>query len=108
MDIKKSLGEKIKRLRKKRKLTQEQLAEIIDIAPRNLCKIEIGESFVKADTLERLLLALDVTTEELFSNDHIKDSKELMTDIYKALETVKTNEHQLEKIYRMIKFFLEK
>lgn len=31
MDIKKELGEKIKRLRKIRGLTQEQLAEMIDI-----------------------------------------------------------------------------
>ena len=44
MNIKKELGEKIKRLRKKQKLTQEQLAEMIDIAPRNLSSIEVGKS----------------------------------------------------------------
>ena len=51
MNVKKSLGEKIKRLRKLRGYTQEELAEIIDIAPRNLSKIEVGANFVTAETL---------------------------------------------------------
>ncbi len=60
MEIKKDFGEKVKRLRQKRKLTQEQLAEKIDISPRNLSKIEVGNCFVKAETLEKLLVALDI------------------------------------------------
>lgn len=50
MKLKKLLGERIKRLRKNRNLTQEQLAEMIEIAPRNLSRIEVGESFVTAET----------------------------------------------------------
>ena len=107
MDVKKSFGEKVKRLRKSRNLTQEQLAEMIDIAPRNLSRIEVGTSFVKAETLEKLLSALNVTTEELFANDHIKDPKELLADIYTNLEVVKNDTSKLEKIYKMIKFFNE-
>ena len=42
MNIKKLLGEKIKRLRKNRGLTQEQFSEMINIAPRNLSRIEVG------------------------------------------------------------------
>ena len=51
MDIKNQLGFKIKRLRIKHKMTQEQLAEKMQIAPRTLCGIEIGVNFVKAETL---------------------------------------------------------
>ena len=39
MNIKKQLGIKIKRLRQKRGMTQEQLAEKFDIATRTLCGI---------------------------------------------------------------------
>jgi transcriptional regulator with XRE-family HTH domain len=46
MNIKNLLGEKVKRLRKMRGFTQEQFAEMIDITPRNLCRIESGENFV--------------------------------------------------------------
>ena len=106
MNIKKTFGKKIKRLRKKRGFTQEQLAEMIDIAPKNLSKIEVGSSFVSAETLDKLLVALNVTTEELFANDHIKESKELLSDIYSQLDLIKNDQQKLETIYKMIGFLL--
>jgi transcriptional regulator with XRE-family HTH domain len=106
MDFKKAFGEKLKRLRKNRKLTQEQLAEMIDIDPRNLCRIEVGASFVKAETLEKILNALDITTEQLFSNDHIKDNEELLKDIYKYIDSAKKDTKKLEKIHKIIRFII--
>ena len=107
MSVKKAFGEKIKRLRKLRNYTQEQLAEMIDIAPRNLSKIEVGANFVTAETLEKLIVALNVTTEELFANDHIKEPKELLAEIYNKIDSIKTNRHKLETIYKMIGFILD-
>ncbi len=51
---------------------------MIDISPRNLSGIEVGANFVKAETLEKLLKALNITTEELFANNHLRDSKILI------------------------------
>ena len=107
MDIKKELGEKIKRLRNKKGLTQVQLAEKIDISSRNLSKIELGLSFVKAETLERILESLDVTTEEMFANDHIKSSEELRDGIEQYLNKLKNNNLVLEKIYKIIKLLAD-
>lgn len=104
MNIKKTFGEKIKRLRKKRGYTQEQLAEMIDIAPRNLSKIEVGACFVTAETLEKLLVALNVTTEELFANDHIKDKKELLSELYTKIDSIKENQQKLETIYKIVDY----
>jgi len=104
MDSKKAFGEKIKRLRKQRNLTQEQLAEMIDIAPRNLSKIEVGVNFVTAETLEKLVDALNIPADELFANDYIKTSKELLSDIYTKLDNLKDNTQKLETIYKMIEF----
>ena len=106
MSVKKSFGEKIKRLRKKRNLTQEELAEMINIAPRNLSKIEVGANFVTAETLEKLLAALNVTTEELFANDHIKDNKELLSEIYNQLDSIKNDSSKLETVYKMVGFIV--
>lgn len=103
MNIKKELGEKIKRLRKKQKLTQEQLAEMIDIAPRNLSSIEVGTSFAKAETLEKILIALNSTTEELFSNDHIKSNEALIKEIHNSISSIQNNKVLLEKVYKVIK-----
>jgi transcriptional regulator with XRE-family HTH domain len=107
MNIKKTLGEKIKRVRKQRGLTQEKLAELIDIAPRNLSKIEVGACFVTAETLEKLLVALDISTEELFANDHIKEPDELLADINSKLKSIKSDQQKLETIYKMIEFILK-
>ncbi len=106
MDFKKSFGEKLKRLRKSRNLTQEQLAEMIDIDPRNLSRIEVGSSFVKAETLDKILKALDVTAEQLFSNDHIKPKDELWQEIQTYLAMVKDDINKLEKIHKIIRFFV--
>lgn len=102
MNVKKQLGEKIKRIRKSKNITQEQLAEMIDISSRNLSGIELGNYFVKAETLEKILKALDVTTEELFSNDHLKEKSELLKEINIYLK--KFNQSKVEYIYKMVKY----
>ena len=106
MNIKKEFGEKIKRMRKNRNLTQEQLAEMIDISPRNLSGIEVGANFVKAETLEKILIALNTSTEELFSNVEIKENKELLADIIKDVKSVENDNSKLKRIYKMVKFFV--
>lgn len=106
MDIKKVFGEKIKRLRKAKNLTQEELAEMINIAPKNLSKIEVGTSFVSAETLGKLVEALDTTTEELFANNHIKKSEELLSEIYRNLNRISNNQKKLELIYKMVEFIV--
>ena len=103
MDIKKELGEKIKRSRKKKGLTQEQLAEMVEISARNLSNIELGISFAKAETLEKILESLDMTTEEMFANDSIKNSTELRHEIDLCLDKVRRDNLTLEKIYRIVK-----
>lgn len=60
---------------------------MIDIPSRNLSNLEIGASFLKAETFEKLLIPLNITTEELFANNHIKDEKELLADIYTYINT---------------------
>ena len=107
MNIKKELGEKIKRLRRQRNLTQNQLAELIDISPRNLSNIELGLNFVKAETLDKITGALNITTEDLFANNHIKTKQELLLEIDKLLNKAKDNTITLEKIYKILKCLIE-
>ena len=107
MGVKILLGEKIKRLRKQRGYTQEQFSEMIDITPRNLSRIEVGESFVTSDTLDKILTALNVPADILFSYEHLKDDKELIADIYTYIDKIKINHKQLEKTYRLLRIIAE-
>lgn len=53
MDNKKLLGKRIKEIRKQKNLTQEQLAELIQIETGSLSAIESGRHFPSLPTLEK-------------------------------------------------------
>ena len=60
------LGDKIRTLRKRAGLTQEQLAEDAEISPNFIGYIERGQRAVSIKTLERIAKALNVTPRNLF------------------------------------------
>ncbi len=103
MNIKKQLGKKIKRMRQKRGLTQEQLAEMVDISLRTMSGIEIGENFVTAETLERILKALETDLEELLAFEHIKKPDELLKNINMYIARLSTDKQKLEIAYKFLK-----
>lgn len=107
MGIKKQLGKKIKRMRQNRGLTQEQLAEAVDVSQRTLSGIEIGENFVTADTLDKIIKALDTTPEELFSLSHLKSSKELFDEISADIKKLQDEPEKLEILYKVTKSLLK-
>ena len=61
------LGQKIKRLRKERGLTQVELAVIVNISPVYIGFIENGRRRPSLRTLERLARALKVSAKDLLS-----------------------------------------
>ena len=70
-DIRQILAGNMKKYRKIQKLSQEKLAEKIDTAPNYIAMIEVGRKFPSANMLERIALALNVDTPELFSNSSV-------------------------------------
>lgn len=103
MDVKKELGLKIKRLRQKEGLTQEQFAEKFNIATRTLAGIEIGESFVSAQTIENILNYTNISFEDFFISSHLRPTEDLLNDIYIYLEKIKNDRDKVENIYKVIK-----
>ncbi|DAA85062.1 TPA: hypothetical protein CPT95_06935 [Candidatus Gastranaerophilales bacterium HUM_15] len=103
MDVKKELGLKIKRLRQKEGLTQEQFAEKLNIATRTLAGIEIGESFVSAQTIENILNYTNISFEDFFISSHLRPTEDLLNDIYIYLEKIKNDRDKVENIYKVIK-----
>ncbi len=103
MNIKKELGEKIKRYRKKCGFTQEKLSEMIDISSRNLSNIELGLSYPKPETLEKILQTLDMSTQDLFENEHLKSDSELIEDINDYIDCAAKRRDVLERVYRILR-----
>lgn len=63
------VGARIKQLRQKRSLTQEQLAFSADIAPAYLSQVENNEYHPTITVIERLCHALNVSLEFFFYED---------------------------------------
>jgi transcriptional regulator with XRE-family HTH domain len=78
-NLKKSFGLNLKEIRKSKKYTQESFAEMIDLSPRQLIRIESGKNFPSAETLGKISLALNTSFQNLF-NFNLYDDLELFKD----------------------------
>ena len=97
---KKQLGLKIKEIRKNKKITQEKLAEIIDVDFGYISKLEVGQNYPSIQTLDKISDALGVNISEFFifeNNEQINIDEE----IYKLLKTFSYEEKLL--LYKIAK-----
>jgi transcriptional regulator with XRE-family HTH domain len=62
------LGERIKEIRKAKGLTQEQLAELVDIEQKHVSRIELGKNAPTIDRLEMIAEALNVPMASFFDS----------------------------------------
>jgi len=69
MSIKTIFGKNLKRYRKAKKLSQEQLSEKAEISVKHLSSIERGLTFVSADLLAKLSASVEVPAYYFFVND---------------------------------------
>ena len=107
MNVKVLLGKKIKRLRKLKGFTQEKFADKIDITPRNLNRIESGENFLTAETLDKIINVLNVKPSELFTVEHLKDTESLASELIEKINFLKNNPEKLEEVYKLVNAILD-
>lgn len=101
MDNKKKLGLKIKELRKRKGLTQEQLAELIDMEQNSISVIESGRNFPTLGTLEKIAQILEVNLSDFFNYDYIDDIetiKALTKDIIRKMD-----DNQIRQLFKYVK-----
>ena len=65
IDLKLSLGESLKSRRKKRKMSQTELARLIQSSQSRIAKMEAGDPSVSVDLLVKSLFALGASRKEL-------------------------------------------
>ena len=96
--IKAVFGANVKYYRKKQRLSQEQLAEKLEITQKHLSTIEIGATFVSVELLEKITRHLLVSASALFySADEISDGDSLFCKIDQVIDK------ECEKISNAIK-----
>lgn len=103
-EIKKKFGKNLKYYRELKKLTQEQLAEKIEMNVRSVSFIECGTNFVTAKTLEKICKTLEVSPKQLFDFDFpAKKPQEIKDEVENLIDN---NSEKLNDIYKILKGFL--
>ena len=76
-----AIGARIKAARERVHLTQEQLAEIIDISSTHMSVIERGVKTPKLDTFVRIANALGVSTDALLQDVVVPVNDSIMAEL---------------------------
>lgn len=86
MSLEKTVIDNIKRIRKEKGITQEQLAEACNTATSYIGLMEIYKNVPKLSTIERIAIALDVEPQVLFQSNNVTPENE--KKIYKIKKDV--------------------
>ena len=100
----KLFGQKIKEFRKKRRLTQEQLAEIIDVDYQTISRIETGYYFTSFENLTKLADALNVEIKDFFDFKTDENTEKIQDELSECIK--KMSAEKLKKLSKFIKEFL--
>ncbi len=86
-DLKIHIGQKIKFFRKKLSLSQEQLAEMINMETKSLSRIESGHNYPMYENLVLISSALGVEPWQLYYMENTKDINIMKQEIMSALDS---------------------
>jgi hypothetical protein len=91
-----NIGERIRKIRIEKGMTQKEIAEKCGINDANIRKYESGRQNPKIDTIEKIAKALDVEVSELLfeKSEIIEQLKNVLNT--NAIEAIKTT-HQLDE-----------
>lgn len=103
MDMKKSVGLRIKALRSQRGISQEEFAQQLDRSVDTISAIERGKSFPSYETLEKLAETLKVPVREFFDIPEQNEEPariEAITFVTDAMRRM--NRKQLDMTYEIV------
>ena len=102
MDIKKGVGQKIQDIRKKRGITQEELAEAIELETVSISKIETGRSYPTSENLAKIANVLSVHPKELYDFSFGKTKEETLNKIFQKIQKISASEKKLYLLENII------
>ena len=76
-DVRHLVGERVQILRKRKQLSQEELASRIGIDAKSLSRLERGQHYPSLETLERIRVVLEVELKDFFDFDGKPSAEEL-------------------------------
>ena len=99
-ELRKKVGKRIKEIRESLNIKQFELADMLDMEPSNLTRIESGYQFPKEENISKIASKLGVEEKDLFDFAHIKTKQELIELINILLSDL--NEKEMEYFYKSL------
>lgn len=103
MNLKQELGKNIKKYRKLNNMTQEKLAEIIDVEINSISSIETGKFFPSPENMIKISNALKISLSDLFCFKEEYSCSDYIDEINKNISIIKNDKTKLSAINAFIK-----
>lgn len=94
-EVVKRLGERIRRMRKAKGLSQDQLAELSGLHTNYVGQVERGEKNLTIETLQKVVEGLDTSLEELFRFLGPMERKDALGQIVEMLAERPTSDQMM-------------
>ncbi len=98
------IGERLKKARKNKHLTQEELSEKLDMSVAFLSRIECGSSFISLKRLDQICEILDVTKSSILDGTSVNSKNYLNKDFSELLANCPQDKYKL--IYNIAKVII--
>ena len=100
IEIKQSIGLKIRKIRKERGLTQEELADKAGLSPTFIAHIELGNKICSVKSLEKIASALMITSHWLLHPETNQAQYDVSKDKL-IMYVMDRTEKEKETLYRI-------
>ncbi len=98
--LKKNIGEKIKFFRKKRGLSQDKLAELVNMEMKSLSRIEAGHNYPQCENLVAIARVLQISPWQLYFFDESKNINDMKRELNDAINH---NGTYIPELYQYLK-----
>lgn len=99
--FKEKFAKNLRDIRKSRKLTQEQLAELVGVDFRYISLLENAKSFPSCDLIEKMVKALNINYSELFAFDEDLSREEIENRLGELIKFI--SDKNLKILYNIAK-----
>ena len=104
MDNLQNLGLKIKEIRKKKRISQEKLAEMASMNTKSILRLENAQNIPTLETLSKISRVLDIKIADLFEIQEFQNREDIIQDISNCLK--KMNDEELKKFYKSVYYYI--
>ena len=100
------IGERIKKYRKNKEMTQDALAQALTVSPQSISKWECGDGYPDITLLPTIANFFEITVDELIGNDEISAKEDVQKNFFHVVNTLSADD-QLELALKYHKKYRE-